>query len=439
MKIAVFLIKQNFSADLYIFEDGVLEGLFFLSGEEFKASKFPSRMRGVDKVYVLLDDPNIYYLNLLRLPNLRSSELKKTVNYELISILGEKARFAFETVAIKEDEAGISSLVLVNGIKESYFNELVEYLKNYRDLIELIVSYPISYYNFDTGKSALIVELYEDKTKMTVLMGGAVVLYRTIPVGSQRVTPEDLTLRLREEIERITYYVRQNYDRTFELRKLYYFAEDKKVGTLFGRFGVVSEEIELPIYRGGDIAPYIVSQKNPKEFILNILPPIVSYREISPYIYLILLLSFLFYSALFGYSYGRLLRYERTLSRTLDNLRSGVYQNLTYIRENRMLMLTSGLSQADVPLEELLKAVSASLERGMRVSYFKAERQVSGLNFSLTFDFENVPDFKKADLIESFINRLNSYGTFQNLRYEVQTQGDKREYLVKGVMVKGSS
>jgi len=183
MKTAVFHIKQGFTTNLYIFSGNTLEGLFLISREELKASKFPPKLRGIDKVYVLLDDPDGYYLNLLKLPGsgLRVGELKKIINYELLSILGEKARFAFEVVATQEDETGISSLVLVNGIKETYFNEIVDYLRNYRDLIELVISYPISYYNYDLGRGTLILELYEDKTKMTVLMGGAVVLYRTLP------------------------------------------------------------------------------------------------------------------------------------------------------------------------------------------------------------------------------------------------------------------
>ncbi|MDI6851756.1 MAG: hypothetical protein QMD82_07485 [bacterium] len=441
MKIAVFNIKQGFSANLYIFNENVLEGLFFISGEEFKASKFPQMMRGVDKVYVLLDDPDGYYLNLLKLPGpgLRAGELKKIINYELVSILGEKARFAFEVIATKEDETGISSLVLVNGIKESYFNEMVEYLRNYRDLIELVVSYPISYYNYDLGRGTLILELYEDKTKMTVLMGGVVILYRTLPVGSQTTDTEGLVLRLRDEIERITYYVRQNYDRTFEVKKMYYFTEDRSFTRLLSGIKIESEAIELPLYRGGDLAPYIVAQKSPKEFILNILPPIVSYKEISPFIYLFLLLSFLIYSGLFSYSYFRLLKYERSLSKALENLKTGVYQNLSYIRENRMWMLTSGLSQADVPLGDFLKAVSASLGRGMRLTYLKMERQASSFAFSLTIDFDNVPDFKKVDLLKSFTERLGSYGIFQNLVYEVQSRGDKREYRVKGVILRGDS
>jgi len=248
---------------------------------------------------------------------------------------------------------------------------------------------------------------------------------------------EDLFLRLRDEIERITYYVKQNYDRTFELRKMYYFTEDKNFSDLLRGLGIESELLELPLYRGGDVAPYIVAQKSPKDFILNILPPIVSYREISPYIYLFLLLSFFLYSALFSYSYFRLFKYERNLSKALENLRTGVYQNLTYIRENRMWMLTSALSQAEVPLGDFLMAVSASLERGMRVTYLKSERHVSGLAFSLNIDFDNVPDFKKVDLLKSFTERLSSYGIFYNLSYEVQSRGEKKEYRVKGVMLKG--
>ncbi len=434
MKISIFTFKPDFFAELYIFVDNFLEGLYFLSEKDLLNRSFYQKVRGSDKVYVLLDDPYNYFTSLSKFPLLKDSELKKAIGFELISNFGERARYSFETVGIREDESGLSALVLYTGIKESYFSKILEYLRDFKDLIDLVIPYPLAYKDFDTSLGTMILEVYEDRTKMTVLLNGAIVLTRLINLGSGKVSQEEMITRILDEVERISYFVKQNFERNFEFKKIYYFMENKNARIDFRSLGVVSEALELSHYRGGEVVPYLLLQKDPRKFTLNILPPIVSYREVSPYIFLFSLLLFLSYNVLFALTYNRYREYQGVLRNAYDNLRAGINKSVEFIKQNRMDIIVENLNQWDAPLDDLIKMVSANLERGMRLSYFKAENRSEGLNFYLDLDFDNVPEFKKEDLVKAFVERLRNVGSFKNLAYSTVSVEGKKVFRVTGIM-----
>ncbi|MEO0230419.1 MAG: hypothetical protein ABIL77_02560 [candidate division WOR-3 bacterium] len=437
MKISVLVLKPDNVVDVYIFLNGSLESLSSTNLVELNNQKIVEEISSSKRVYVLLDDQEFYYQNILQLPLLKGGELKKSISYELISYFEEKARFSFDTIGLKEDESGVSSLVQVVGIKESSFQKMVDSFRSFSDLIELVLPYPIAYTNFDPSQGVLIVETYEDKTKLILTHSGNVYLYRILPIGSSKTSKDEYLDRLMGEIERSTYYVKQNFDRSFEIRKLFYFVEDKSFQDVFDSFRLFKEPINLENYRGGLVAPYLLLDVDPKKIPLNILPPIVTYREISPYIFLFLLFAFIIQTALFGFSAYRLKRYSTQLRTAIENTRWKLQSELEYVKKNKMWLLTSGITNYQYAPDEFLKILSMSLLRGIRVSYLKTMRSPKGLEFTLEVEFENVPNFKREDLVREFVAKLKATGNIETVNYGVYKKGNELSYNIYGFMKEG--
>ncbi|MGB9824636.1 MAG: hypothetical protein ACPLN0_00725 [Candidatus Hydrothermia bacterium] len=435
MEVSVIVLREKSKVELYKFLDGILSRLLIFNLEEIDQRKeILGEILDSRRVYVLLDDQETYYQDILTFPLLKGSELKRTILYELISTLGEKARFSFDTVGIKEDEAGISSLVQVIGIKESFFQYLLESFKKFKDLIELIIPYPISYSNFDQGPGVLILETYEDKTKLSIIHQGVVYLHRSLAIGSSNTSKEDYIARLNDEIDRITYYMRQNYDRYFEVRKLLYFSEKKDFTLVFESLRFPKENIQISNYRGGLLAPYILLNIDPKKFSLNILPPVVTYREVSPYIFLFLSLSFLVFTSLFTLSAIKLKKYESTLQHAMEDSRSRLHEDITFVKSNKVYLLTAGISRYQFPQSDLLKLLSMSTPEHVRISYLKTQWSPSGIYFSMELYFDGVPNFKREDLVKEFLNNLNSTGRFKNLNYTRSTREKEYSFNITGIL-----
>lgn len=433
MKTSVILVKPDKTFQVYQFEDRILTNFFVIGSDSLSQHKFFPELKRADKIFVLLDDFSSYYFNILRLPLVKAGELRKAVNLELISIFGEKARFSHDVVYVKEEEGQMFSFVQVFGIRESYFQSLLESLKGLKDLVEVIIPYPVTYTDLDSLFGVLLLEVYEDRSKITILSNGTVYLYRVLSFGSHGMGSTEFTERIQTEIERSTYFIRQNFDRNFEIKKIYYFLEDRGFPLNLASLRAPLEALDLVGYRGGEVAPYMLLQKAPKDLRLNIVPPVVSYREISPYIFALLTLAFLIYNGFFLYSYQKLLNHKRAMERFMSNLKTGILTDLNFARKNKMLLVTRGIVENNKPVDELLKIFSAVIPRDSKIANINCRNQKDGVDFEVDFEFLNTPDFKKAQLLDAIADSIAKISGFERIsKVKGSESGDVKIFRITG-------
>jgi len=421
---------------LYYFIDGILEKIIPVEKEDFPSPLIKPILEDSDYISVIVDTPENTYIGFLEYPTLEEKIIKNGIKFDLERELGEKPRFTFTIFDVFEAEGVTETKVFVVAINNKTFQEIIEAFKQYKDKIVLITPYPALLSTAVPSGRVTLLEIYEDGTRITFFDKRVALVSRNIIMPKGGEGHEDFLLRLREEIDRSVYYLKQNYSRDFEINKILLFTETpeirEKIQTLSLPYAV--ESLLLEDYRGGEIAPYFASSLNLKLFPYNFLPPVVSLREVFPVLTGCLLALIIFTLALFGISYNKIKDTERAwlnsirdLQTRIINRRSVLYKNIDYYMFQETYLSNPATSI-------FLRELSAALIPSSKVKSLKIERTRTDYSFNMELEYENATDFEKLEFTRTITQALEKSPVVEKAWYEIKKKGDTKVYLIHGVI-----
>jgi len=422
---------------LYYFIDGILEKIIPVEKEDFPSPLIKPILEDSDYIGVIVDIPENTFIGFLEYPTVQEKIIKNGLKFDLERELGEKPRFAFTIFDVFESEGTTKTKVFVVAINNKTFNEITEALKQYKDKIILITPYSALLSTaIPEGSVTLLLEIYEDGTRITFFDKRVALVARNIIMPRGDEGRQDFLLKLREEIDRSVYYLKQNYLRDFEINKILLFTETQELRERVQGLSLpyVMEPLLLEDYRGGELAPYLASSLNIKFFPYNFLPPVVSLREVFPVLTGSLLALIILTLTLFGISYNKTRATERAWLNNIRDLRTRIVNRRNILYKNIDYYVFQETYLSNPPTSIFLRELSAALIPGSKVTSLKIERSKTDYSFTMELAYENATDFEKLEFTKTITQTLEKSPIVETTRHEVKKKGDRKVYLIHGVI-----
>ena len=421
---------------LYYFIDGILEKIIPVKKEGFPSPLIKPILEDSDYIGVIVDIPENTYIGFLEYPALEEKIVKNGIKFDLERELGEKPRFTFTIFDVFETEGTTKTKVFVVAINNKTFQEIIEAFKQYKDKIVLITPYSALLSTAVPTGSVTLLEIYEDGTRITFFDKRVTLVARNIIIPKGDEGREDFLLKLREEIDRSVYYLKQNYSRDFEINKILLFTETQelreRVQSLSLPYAV--EPLFLEDYRGGEIAPYFASSLNLKLFPYNFLPPVVSLREVFPALTGSLLALIILTLTLFGISYNKIKNTERAWLNSIRDLQTRIVNRRRVLYKNIDYYVFQETYLSNPATSIFLRELSAALIPSSKVKSLKIKRSKTDYSFNMELAYENATDFEKLEFTRTITQALEKSPIVEKTWYEIKKKGDTKVYLIHGVI-----
>lgn len=422
---------------LYYFVNGILEKILPVEKENFASALIRPILEDSDYIGVIVDIPESSYIGFFEYPTLDEKIIKNGIRFDLERELGRKPRFTYTIFGSFEEEGVTKTKVFAVAINNKTFQEITELFKQYKDKIVLVTPYPVILSSTVSAGRVALLEMYEDGTRITFFDKKAVLISRNITIPGVGESHEDFLLRLRGEIDRSIYYIKQNYARDFEISEIILFTETpevkEKLQTLSLPYKI--ELLTIKDYRGGELAPYLTRNLDLKVFPYNFLPPVVSLKELFPVLTGSLLSLIIITLILFGISYNKIRDTERAWLQSIRELNTQIVKRRNFLRKNINYYMFQEIYLSNPASSIFLRELSASLIPGSKVKTLKIKKSGADYPFTLELDFENATDFEKLEFTRSITKTLQKSPIIDKTSYEIRKKGDKKVYVINGVIL----
>jgi len=422
---------------LYYFVDEILEKIIPVEKENFPSPLIRPILEDSDYIGVIVDIPESSFIGFFEYPTLEEKIIKNGTKFDLERELGKKPRFTYTIFDIFEAEGVTETKVFVVAINNKTFQEITESFKQYRDKIVLITPYPALLSSTVPAGRVALLEIYEDGTRITFFDKKVVLVSRNIVIPRAGESHEDFLFRLRGEIDRSVYYLKQNYARDFEISKIILFTETPEMRERLQTLSLpyAMEPLPLEDYRGGELAPYFSKSLNFKAFPYNFLPPVISLKEVFPALTGSLSTLIILTLILFGISYNKIKDTERAWLKSIRDLQTRIVNRRNVLYKNIDYYMFQEIYLSNPASSIFLRELSAALIPGSKVKSLKIDRSRTDYPFTMELEFENATDFEKLEFTRTITRTLEKSPIVERTWYEIKKRGDKKVYVINGIIL----